>query len=53
MPFAQATLAAMLGARRPSVNKVLGAFAAEGWVELGYREVHIRDRAALESVATR
>lgn len=53
VPLAQATLAAMLGARRPSVNKVLSGFAAEGWIELSYREVQIRDRAALESVATR
>lgn len=42
----------MLGVRRPSVNKVLRRFAAQGWVELGYREVHIRDRAAIESLAT-
>ena len=51
--LAQATLAAMLGARRPSVNKVLREFAAQGWVELSYREVRILDRAALDSVATR
>lgn len=53
VPLAQATLAAMLGARRPSVNKVLRGFAAEGWIELSYRAVQIRDRAAMESVATR
>lgn len=51
--LSQATLAAMLGARRPSVNKVLRGFADRGWVELGYRSVRIRDRAAVEALATR
>lgn len=51
--LSQATLAAMLGARRPSVNKVLRSFEQRGWVQLGYRTVHLQDRAALESLATR
>jgi len=51
--LSQATLAAMLGARRPSVNKVLRSFAAKGWVELGYRSVRIRDRSAIERLADR
>lgn len=51
--LSQATLAAMLGARRPSVNKVLRSFEERGWVELGYRVVHVRDQGALEDLATR
>jgi len=51
--LSQATLAAMLGARRPSVNKVLRAFAERGWVELAYRSVHLRDRPAIAALANR
>lgn len=51
--LSQATLAAMLGARRPSVNKVLRAFEERGWVELGYRSVHLRDRTAIAAIANR
>jgi CRP/FNR family transcriptional regulator, cAMP and macrophage regulator len=51
--LSQATLAAMLGARRPSVNKVLRTFAERGWVELAYRSVHLRDRPAIAALAER
>lgn len=51
--LSQATLAAMLGARRPSVNKVLRSFEERGWVELGYRTVRLRDHDALAALATR
>lgn len=49
--FSQATLAAMLGARRPSVNKVLRTFEDRGWVELSYRSVRLLDPASLAALA--
>ncbi|MGH3811339.1 MAG: Crp/Fnr family transcriptional regulator [Pseudonocardiaceae bacterium] len=51
VPFAQSTLAAMLGARRPSVNRILRRFVRAGVVELKYRSVHVLDRASLERLA--
>jgi len=47
----QSTLAAMLGARRPSVNKVLRGFANAKLVEVGYRSITILDRDRLARVA--
>jgi CRP-like cAMP-binding protein len=48
VPFAQRTLAAMLGVQRPSLNKVLKDFERDGVVELSYRTVRIVDRDVLE-----
>lgn len=45
--LSQQILAAMLGARRPSVNKILKDFESRGLIELGYREIIIRDPHAL------
>lgn len=45
--LSQATLAAMLGARRPSVNKVLGELAGAGLIDLAYRSIRIADRDGL------
>jgi len=45
--LSQATLAAMLGAQRPSVNKVLGELAAQGIIEVSYRNIRVLDREAL------
>ncbi len=53
MTLSQATLAAMLGARRPSVNKVLRTFEGRGWVDLAYRSVRLRDRPAVAALAAR
>jgi CRP-like cAMP-binding protein len=47
----QATLAELLGARRPSVNRVLKELEARGMIRLGYRRVDILDAAALARVA--
>jgi CRP/FNR family transcriptional regulator, cAMP and macrophage regulator len=47
----QATLAELLGARRPSVNRVLKQLEAEGTIRLTYRQVNILDAAALARVA--
>jgi CRP/FNR family transcriptional regulator, cAMP and macrophage regulator len=47
----QATLAELLGARRPSVNRVLKQLEADGAIRLTYRQVDILDAAALAQVA--
>jgi CRP-like cAMP-binding protein len=52
VPFPQATLAAMLGARRPSVNRVLKELRDQHAVELEYGRVVIRDVEALRRAAT-
>jgi CRP-like cAMP-binding protein len=53
VPYSQATLAALLGVRRPSVNKVVKDLERRGIVESSYRSIAVRDRAALSSVAGR
>ena len=45
--LSQATIAAMLGARRPSVNKVLGELAHAGLIEVSYRSIRVVDRERL------
>lgn len=47
----QRTLAAMLGARRPSLNKVLKELEREGAIALRYSAIDILDRRALERKA--
>lgn len=47
----QTTLAALLGVRRPSVNRVLRRFARAGLVEVSYGKVRIVDRAGLEGMS--
>ena len=49
----QESLAALLGVRRPSLNKVLRELEREGVVGLSYRCVDIADRAALVRAAGR
>lgn len=51
VPLPQRTLAAMLGVRRPSLNKVLKSFEKRGAIEVGYAEIRISDRAKLETLA--
>ncbi len=48
----QATLAQLLGATRPSVNRILKAFEAEGLLRLRYRAVEVVDAAALRRAAS-
>lgn len=43
----QTTVAALLGVRRPSVNRVLRKFARGGMVQISYGKVQILDAAAL------
>jgi CRP-like cAMP-binding protein len=49
----QESLAALLGVRRPSLNKVLRDLERAGVVELSYRCVDIVDRHALVQAAGR
>lgn len=49
----QESLAALLGVRRPSLNKVLRELERQGVVELGYRCVSITDRRTLVRTAGR
>ena len=48
----QTTVAALLGVRRPSVNRVLRKFARGGLVEISYGRVQILDAAALAGITT-
>ena len=48
----QTTVAALLGVRRPSVNRVLRKFARGGLVEISYGRVQILDAAALADLTT-
>jgi CRP-like cAMP-binding protein len=48
----QMTVAALLGVRRPSVNRVLRRFVRRGVVAIGYGKVRIVDRAGLEAAAS-
>lgn len=48
----QITVAALLGVRRPSVNRVLRKFAKSGLVKVSYGHVEIIDSPALERFAT-
>jgi CRP-like cAMP-binding protein len=43
VPLTQGTIAQLLGAARPSVNKVLQDMAIRGLVELGYRRIRVLD----------
>jgi CRP-like cAMP-binding protein len=49
--LSQATLAAMLGAQRPSVNKVLREFVAARLIEVSYRNIRVLDRDRLAALA--
>jgi CRP-like cAMP-binding protein len=53
VPYSQATVAALLGARRPSVNKVVKQLERRGIVSVGYRSISVVDVGALASVADR
>lgn len=47
----QTTVAALLGVRRPSVNRVLRKLARDGLVEIGYGTVQVLDPAALAAIS--
>lgn len=47
----QTTVAALLGVRRPSVNRVLRKLARHGLVEIGYGRVQVLDPAALAAIS--
>jgi CRP-like cAMP-binding protein len=47
----QRTLAAMLGAQRPSLNKILKDFERRGLISVGYAAIHLVDSSALLDAA--
>lgn len=47
VPYSQATVAALLGARRPSVNRVVRDLQRRGVLAVGYRSITVIDRPAL------
>jgi CRP/FNR family transcriptional regulator, cAMP and macrophage regulator len=49
--LSQATLAAMLGIPRPSLNRVLRTFQRQGLISLSYRRIRILDKARLHAAA--
>ena len=51
VPFAQSTLAALLGVRRPSLNRVLAQWERAGLVGTSYRQVSLTDQDALRRLA--
>jgi len=53
VPYSQTTLAGLLGARRPSVNKVVKDLERRGIVAVGYRSISVTDTDALSAVAGR
>ena len=51
MRLPQSTLAELLGATRPAVNRVLKGLESDGLIRLGYREIEVADPRALERIA--
>ncbi|WP_204080210.1 Crp/Fnr family transcriptional regulator [Mycobacterium riyadhense] len=49
--LAQRTLAAMLGAQRPSINKILKEFEHDGLISVGYAVIEITDQDGLRARA--
>ena len=47
----QSTLAELLGATRPAINRVLKGLESDGLIRLGYREIEVADPRALERIA--
>lgn len=50
IPLTQSTIAELLGATRPNVNRTLKHLEADGIVALGYRSIEVRDPAALQAL---
>lgn len=51
VPVSQATLASMIGASRPALNRVLRDFQRDRAIELQYRRIHLLDRDRLDDSA--
>ncbi|COY80653.1 transcriptional regulator [Mycobacterium tuberculosis] len=49
--LAQRTLAAMLGAQRPSINKILKEFERDRLITVGYAVIEITDQHGLRARA--
>lgn len=52
-PYVQATVAALLGARRPSLNKVVSELRRRRLIDVGYRSITVLDATAQLSQARR
>lgn len=50
VPLSQHTIAELLGATRPSVNRVLKAFEQAGHLQLTYRRIEVLDPGGLEQL---
>ncbi len=48
VPFSQSTIAELLGATRPSVNRVVKALEATGHLRVSYRRIEVLDPQGLE-----
>jgi CRP-like cAMP-binding protein len=53
VPYSQGTIAALLGARRPSVNRVVRDLQRRRLISVGYRSITIEDRAGLHAASGR
>lgn len=53
LTLSQATIAELLGASRPAVNKVLKDLERDGLLELGYRRITVLDARALAAAGPR
>jgi CRP-like cAMP-binding protein len=51
LSLTQPDLAALAGAREPTVQKVLRSLRKDGVIHTGYRQIVIRDAAALHAIA--
>lgn len=51
VPVSQATLASMIGASRPALNRVLRDFQRDRAIELQYRRIQLLDRDRLDDLA--
>lgn len=51
VPVSQATLASMIGASRPALNRVLGDFQRDRAIELQYRRIQLLDWDRLDDLA--
>lgn len=51
LPLSQTDIANMANASRKQVNAALQFFAAQGWIETGYRAIRVQDSNALQAYA--
>lgn len=52
LPYTHEELAVCLNLNRVTVTRILNQFAAEGWVQLKQKKIHVADKMSLEKVLT-